>query len=683
MTEHDAPKPETPLESWKEIAAYLQRDARTVRRWEQAEGLPVHRHHHRARSSVYAYPSELDAWRAGRKPEGRSADEGRLPARSTRLAAAAAVLLMTLLSAGGGRFMTPAEVTAASILSEPARKVVTSDTWNYAAGSVSADGRYLPYVDKRYDLALQDLVEGTDRTIVRAGEPEKGFPAQAAVSRDSRQVAYSWCFAAGPEMTRVCELWTLALHDPDGSRRKLGGNTETFLTPLDWTPDGSSIVVAIGQSHTERIGLADATTGALRPLKSLGWRGAERAGVSPDGRDIGLDGHLGDAEDDRDVFVLAADGSRETVAVRHPARDLFVGWAPDGGHLLFASDRRGRMELWAQPWANRRPYGEPRPLAVVPPGRLLGFSASGTLFTQEFVANRTIEVVAMDLASGQPTEAPAKLMSIGNYTSPAWSPDGSALAYVTSRDGKRLVGIRDLERDTTRELDAGSLEMMQGLTWSPDGRSLVVSAARQRHYGIYRIDVHDGSISPLVVPIDSSDQLSYEGFFWSPDGRRLYYHSQNGRIHERDESSGAIRELVRGQFGPISVSPDGRWIATSRTGGSEAPVALVLVSIATGQVRELLELQPGEAISNVAMPWTPDGDAVLMRKMRAGSGSELWIVPADGKTARKLDFDANRISEAAWGKMRLHPDGRRLAYVTGWNRAEVWALENLTAAIGR
>jgi len=50
------------LESWKEIAAHFRRDARTVRRWEQAEGMPVHRHLHHARDSVYAFPDELDSW---------------------------------------------------------------------------------------------------------------------------------------------------------------------------------------------------------------------------------------------------------------------------------------------------------------------------------------------------------------------------------------------------------------------------------------------------------------------------------------------------------------------------------------------------------------------------------------------------------------------------------------------
>jgi hypothetical protein len=54
------------LESWKEISSYLGRSERTVRRWEETEELPVHRHHHEKRGSVYAYASELDAWRQSR-----------------------------------------------------------------------------------------------------------------------------------------------------------------------------------------------------------------------------------------------------------------------------------------------------------------------------------------------------------------------------------------------------------------------------------------------------------------------------------------------------------------------------------------------------------------------------------------------------------------------------------------
>ena len=50
------------LDSWKEIAAYLRRDVRTVQRWERKEGLPVHRHQHEKLGSIYAYKPELTAW---------------------------------------------------------------------------------------------------------------------------------------------------------------------------------------------------------------------------------------------------------------------------------------------------------------------------------------------------------------------------------------------------------------------------------------------------------------------------------------------------------------------------------------------------------------------------------------------------------------------------------------------
>jgi TolB-like protein/Tfp pilus assembly protein PilF len=61
--------PERRLDSWKEIAAYLNRDVTTVQRWEKREGMPVYRHVHDKRGSVYAVPEELDAWRANRRTQ--------------------------------------------------------------------------------------------------------------------------------------------------------------------------------------------------------------------------------------------------------------------------------------------------------------------------------------------------------------------------------------------------------------------------------------------------------------------------------------------------------------------------------------------------------------------------------------------------------------------------------------
>jgi hypothetical protein len=67
------------LESWKEIATYLNRHVTTVRRWEKQEGLPVHRHVHDKLGSVYAFRAELDAWWRSRRvqlEQGKETAEG-------------------------------------------------------------------------------------------------------------------------------------------------------------------------------------------------------------------------------------------------------------------------------------------------------------------------------------------------------------------------------------------------------------------------------------------------------------------------------------------------------------------------------------------------------------------------------------------------------------------------------
>jgi tetratricopeptide (TPR) repeat protein len=85
------------FDSWKEIAAYFGRDVRTVRRWETNEALPVHRHLHRSRGSVYAYQHELDEWHTRRSlpVSAVSSTRLRLPPRSLMILGAALTLALT------------------------------------------------------------------------------------------------------------------------------------------------------------------------------------------------------------------------------------------------------------------------------------------------------------------------------------------------------------------------------------------------------------------------------------------------------------------------------------------------------------------------------------------------------------------------------------------------------------
>jgi hypothetical protein len=90
------------LESWKDIAAYLRRDVRTVQRWEQTDGLPIHRHKRAHRPIPYAYKSEIDAWWTNRsdaappvRAEVPAADRD-VPPSASRYAIAAAASLTAI-----------------------------------------------------------------------------------------------------------------------------------------------------------------------------------------------------------------------------------------------------------------------------------------------------------------------------------------------------------------------------------------------------------------------------------------------------------------------------------------------------------------------------------------------------------------------------------------------------------
>src|SRR6187549_62119 len=91
----DPPRREDRLDSWKEIAGYLNRSVRTVYRWEKDEGLPVHRHQHRELGSVFAYKGELDAWLNARSPDADLPAEDRQTAAPRRPSLAVALALVT------------------------------------------------------------------------------------------------------------------------------------------------------------------------------------------------------------------------------------------------------------------------------------------------------------------------------------------------------------------------------------------------------------------------------------------------------------------------------------------------------------------------------------------------------------------------------------------------------------
>jgi len=123
--------PSAKLNSWKEIASYLQREVRTVQRWEKEAGLPVRRLLHEKRGTVYAFTEELDAWAASRSSVIAKLDCANPPAGSHRpaaliyVAAAALCILaiaLTLFVRPSGRTAKGAPLALTSLHATPARE---------------------------------------------------------------------------------------------------------------------------------------------------------------------------------------------------------------------------------------------------------------------------------------------------------------------------------------------------------------------------------------------------------------------------------------------------------------------------------------------------------------------------------------------------------------------------------
>ena len=556
------------------------------------------------------------------------------------------------------------------------------------SGTVSRDGRRLSYNDwGRGHVGVRDLVTGTSRPITASDH--SAFA--SAISKDGTLVAYTW---VNPSKGVELRLASADGKDLSKSRPILTGEDIDWIRPLDWAPDGRTIAVSVARrDRSALIGLVQVPEGRLIVLKSTDWRGPTRAFFSPDGQYLGFDLTASGSAGQRDVFILAVNGSREIPAVTHPAQDIMMGWAPDGTQLLFASDRRdGTMGLWGQPLNQGRPSAAAYSIkSSIGTGLSLGVTDDGSLYLAMPAGDGDVASVMLDIETGRPIEPvvrPAQSF-LGSNTQPQWSPDGQSLAYAAARGfnasrnlDQRVIVIQDLTSGQIREVRP-QLSYFNQFNWSPDGRAFVTGGKDMKgRSGIYRIDVQTSETTLLADSDEAGDAYPR----WSPDGSRIYYHRAG--IVERDLGTGRERQVVKDgtvALGPINLSPDGRWIVMGAANPDGATAGrLILIPVAGGEIRQILSIDAPDRFANFqGMPWLPDGRGFLVRK-RTAKSSEIWFVPLSG-SARKLDVDASQWSNGPIGALSLHPDGRRLAFLLASSRpvSEVWKLERFLTATGR
>jgi Tol biopolymer transport system component len=546
-------------------------------------------------------------------------------------------------------------------------------------GQVSPDGRYITYVDWGGDqnLIAHDLMTNTDRPLTVTG-PSVGFSQFAeysTISRDGRQVAYAWLNDKGRYDLRIVPLMGKA---PSQPRVFFAGVDGMSIGPKDWSPDGRFVAVNIRrQDGTGQIGIVTILDGSLRVLRSVHWRGANKILFSPDGRFLAYDLPADGDEAQRHVHVMAVDASTESGVVVHASRNFVMAWAPDGRHLLFASDRTGETGLWAQPMAHGKPSGAAVLLRPnIASSISLGLTASGTMHVYRGRSANYVQVASLDLAAARVEPLPGSVQRfVGAGGGPSWSPDGKYLAYRTCDTQPRAVctiEIATMETGQTRRLRP-MLSYLGDPRWSKDGRSFLTDGTDVKgRRALYRIDAETGDLSFIHERPGAIVQ-------WSPDERTIYYRL-GGSIIERTLATGAervlFRERARGNSISIKVSPDGKHIASIEVAGDIR--TLFLIPIAGGSPQELWRTNPPESADGFALEWTPDSQALLVSKSWDSRRRERWLLPvAAPSQARRIEIDAEW--QGAMGGLALHPDGRRVAFTAaaGDRGAEVWAIENV------
>jgi len=278
---------------------------------------------------------------------------------------------------------------------------------------------------------------------------------------------------------------------------------------------------------------------------------------------------------------------------------------------------------------------------------------------------------------------------MGSNGVPEWSPDGKFLAYLSQRSfvpagvGSRILSIRLLESGEERELSP-RMNYINRLRWSPDGSAFLVTGKdKKNRQGIYRIDAETGAVTPIV---QSKPGQSVQQPVWSADGKAVFYKLRENRqktqsIMMRDLETSREKQLYLARWpegiGPLIISPDGRELALRWSNQDTGTTALRVLSVTGGEPRELIRVQRPESLAaRGTLAWSADGRYLLFGKSRKPGSLEeqtieLWRIPADGGQPQEVGLAMDQLRS-----LRVHPDGRRIAFTAGRRKAEMWVLEN-------
>jgi Tol biopolymer transport system component len=229
-----------------------------------------------------------------------------------------------------------------------------------------------------------------------------------------------------------------------------------------------------------------------------------------------------------------------------------------------------------------------------------------------------------------------------SYT-PAWSPDGSKIAFGSDRGGNS--GIYTMNADGSNATRLTTDPAVQGFpAWSPDGSKI----AFVRSGDIYTMNADGSGFTQITAGSESDSRPS-----WSPRGNEIAFArnrwdtstaTSRTAIYLVDVDGSGVRQLVPDQAGSPDWSPDGSKIAFSD--GYYGGIWVVDVDAGAAPVR--LTYDPHTAPTDPVVAyddtpaWSPDGTKVAFSRVECGPGycgySQLWLVNADGTQPEQVSY---------------------------------------------
>lgn len=237
--------------------------------------------------------------------------------------------------------------------------------------------------------------------------------------------------------------------------------------------------------------------------------------------------------------------------------------------------------------------------------------------------------------------AQVALRSLDPIISPAWSPDGRSLAYVSFESQKAVVWVQDTATGQRRVL-ADFRGSNSAPAWAPDGKSLALALSRDGLTQIYTIPAAGGA--PLRLT--NSRAIDTEPVY-TADGKLIYFVSDRGggpQIYRMPAAGGAPERLTfDGDYNiSPSLSPDGRALAyVSRVGGGA--FKLMTLELQTGTVRTLTATRDDESPS-----FAPNGRLIVFAT-RVDGRDVLMTTTLDGRIKTRLLTSGADVREPAWG----------------------------------